>query len=1017
MRSSVVRVWISSVLAAVMLSSGVGGIATAWAESTPAPTPASVSTPSPVAPSPTPSRATPTPSPTPSQVAVAPTVKALEPARGPVSGKTLVTVTGTGFSKATKVLFGDKAGRQLKVLSDTELTVIAPRGWGKVNVRVVTKAGASKASASSKYRYVEAPRITAVRPGSAGTDNRQTITITGRDFIDVSEVLFGKVPGSDIRVLSENKLTVTAPAHRAGSTNVRVVTAYGTSEKRRATRFTFVAPPQVASVRPASGPAEGGTKVTINGSGFTNATRVSFGDKPAKKLRVLSDRKLTVTAPAGTAGSTVDVSVTGKYGTSKPGSNARFSYESVCTPTVIPVSGDIATDTTWQPGDCGAVYHVSGTVTIAKGTALTVAPDTIVKFDADAALSVDGSLLVEGATFTSIRDDSVGGDTNGDGAQTSPQAGDWGSVRLNDDAIFRANALTLRYGSGIDGGIETAIDPDLSVFQLTNSVLAHNTDGIVAVHSGDTADATREITITGTTLTDSGTIAVSSLGSYNTGNTSDPVVPVTVSDNSVTGSTSTEPAFSICDGTLQPSLLTGNTGSNNKVNAIRLCGALFEDWTLPTTGLPYIMGSMRLSEIPGSPLTPRVTFTIPAGAILKVDDGGSLNVANGSLVIDGTDAQPVIVTSIHDDSVGGDTNGNGDQTQPEPGSWAGISVVSDLFIAGNEVYTAAATLTASQLDLRYGAGITAAQASSFQLSNSTLRDNSAGIDASRIQGLWFNPGAITITDNTLIRSGGIAVHSDPPDPRLSGYGGAITVTGNNVTGNTTGTPAYSYSEQDFSPAALASNTGSNNTVNAIYISGRIGDWTAPTTGLPFVLTGRTTLSGTLTVEAGTVLKFDVGGYLEVGYGGSLAVTGTADNPAIMTSVRDDTVGGDTNGDGNATSPQAGDWALDITGWFDGGRGNGGHGSASMVANGLNLRYGSGINSMPGVDTTLRITDSLLIDNAPANGDFGIFVLRNGPGATTITGNTLTRSGTVEVVTLIDEQDAGPLEVSDNIINP
>lgn len=752
MRSSVVRVWISSVVAAVMFCSGVAGPVTARAESTPAPAPAPVSTPR--------------------WITAAPAVTAVSPTRGPASGKTLVTVTGTGFSKATKVLFGDKAGRRLRVLSDTSLTVLAPPGRGKVDVRVVTRAGTSRATVPNKYRYIEAPWIAVLRPGSAGTDDRPTITIRGTGFVDVSEVLFGDVAGSDVRVLSENKLTVTAPAHQAGSTHVRVVTAYGSSKKGWATRLSFVAPPEVSSVRPASGPAEGGTKVTIKGSGFRKATQVTFGDTPATKLRVLSDRKLTVIAPGGTAGSTVGVSVTGTYGASAPGPDARYSYESTCAPTVIPVSGNITTDTIWQPGECGTVYRVSGTVTIDEGVALTVEPNTIVKFEADAALSVDGSLIVDDATFT----------------------------------------------------------------------------------------------------------------------------------------------------------------------------------------------------------------------------------------------------SIHDDTVGGDTNGNGDQTKPEPGSWAGISVVTDMPSDEPETYVSAATFTANRLDLRYGAGITADRAGSFHLSNSTLRDNSAGVGASRSQiPGWVNPGAITITDNTLIRSGGISVRSDPFTSPVGGYAGEITVTGNNVTGNTTETPAYSYSDEEFNPADLASNTGSNNTVNAIYISGTVSSWTVPSTGLPFVVAGRTIQRGTLTVPAGSFLK--LAGSLEIGAGGSLVVNGTADNPAIMTSIHDDTVGGDTNGNGNATSPAAGGWRLEVTGYFDGGRGGGGYGNASVEINGLSMRYGYGITSLPGYNTTIRITNSHLVDHSPVYGDSGIFVVRGGPGSTTITGNTLTRSGTVQVVTDVDEQHAGPLEVSGNTINP
>ena len=136
----------------------------------------------------------------------------------------------------------------------------------------------------------------------------------------------------------------------------------------------------------------------------------------------------------------------------------------------------------------GSTYRVSGTLTIANGGSLTIPPGTVLKMEDKAAIVVNS-----GATFsavgtraapiiiTSIKDDSVSGDTNGDGDKTIPQPGDWVKIGINGGtANFEFTSILYSSKNQTTG----AINMNGGTVVFNNSEIAHGMYDAVGVESG-----------------------------------------------------------------------------------------------------------------------------------------------------------------------------------------------------------------------------------------------------------------------------------------------------------------------------------------------------------------------------------------------------------------------------------------------------------------------------------------------------------------------------------------------------
>ncbi|HEX3733545.1 MAG TPA: IPT/TIG domain-containing protein [Solirubrobacterales bacterium] len=262
----------------------------------------------------------------------APAITSLSPSEGPSAGGQLVSITGTGFTGASKVEFGatavtcDNNPNHCKVESATLIKATTPAGAaGQVDVTVTTIAGTSATGAPDRYLYVAKPTVTSISPDEGPTLGGGTVTVHGSAFTASTSFKFGANSATAVNVIGASEATMKVPGRSAGTVDVTATSASGTSTTSSADNYTYVAKPRITSISPASGSTAGGTAVTVQGSGFTAATTFEFGSHSATAVDVLSASEATMSSPPGAVG-VVDVIATSEGGTSATSAADRFTY-------------------------------------------------------------------------------------------------------------------------------------------------------------------------------------------------------------------------------------------------------------------------------------------------------------------------------------------------------------------------------------------------------------------------------------------------------------------------------------------------------------------------------------------------------------------------------------------------------------------------------------------------------------------------------------------------------------------
>ena len=301
-------------------------------------------------------------------------------------------------------------------------------------------------------------------------------------------------------------------------------------------------------------------------------------------------------------------------------------------------------------------------------------------------------------------------------------------------------------------------------------------------------------------------------------------------------------------------LPTGGTFTGNARNAVELRGSnISSSQTWPSLGIPYVVNSFLLVES-GTTIP---TLTLAAGTVVRFGPGAGLNVGfdfPGELILNGTQAAPILLTA--------------DAAQPQPGHWQGVHLQGESSSASRLSHVTI-EYAGTPLAPGYGAG------------NLNIYGRPGG-------------GSRPVINNVVVRKGkshGVYLTEL----------GRFSMESSVLSAHDNGGYAISV-ESNYAGTLPSGGTFTGNALNAVELRGStVAEsqlW--PNLGIPyivndFLIVENEAAKPTLTLAAGTVVRFGPNGGMMVGFDfpAELVLDGTQAAPILFTA--------------DAAQPQPGHW--------------------------------------------------------------------------------------------------------------
>jgi triacylglycerol esterase/lipase EstA (alpha/beta hydrolase family) len=205
-------------------------------------------------------------------------------------------------------------------------------------------------------------------------------------------------------------------------------------------------------------------------------------------------------------------------------------------------------------------------------------------------------------------------------------------------------------------------------------------------------------------------------------------------------------------------------------------GPLHGDETWTVANSPYLVPYGDFYR--GVDLEDNVILTIEPGVVVKFERGAYLSSGGGKIMAVGTKDQPIIFTSIYDDTVAGDTDGDGGVNVPGPTFWQSVNLLQ----GNSQIENVEVRYGSSCLTLYGGSEFNIQNNKFYQCGGMELRPNFKGtIENNEFvesdAGIWTSPfgnvSSLTVKNNKFLDNAyGMYIFS-PVDS-----GNKIEITGN-----------------------------------------------------------------------------------------------------------------------------------------------------------------------------------------------------------------------------------------------